>query len=317
MNRPRDATRRTRQIEERISELARDQHGLATRTQLVRLGLRPAQIEYRVATRRFRPLHRGVYLVGGVRTPRTREMAAILACGPGTWLSHRSAAGLWGIIRLPDSPTPSEVTVVGSRKVRRPGIRTHRVAALDDDEVDRVDGIPVTSVSRTLLDLAAVAPGRELERALARARRRDLASRDEVRSLLDRHAARRGSRALRALLEDESRRAVTRSEAEERFLDLCRRARLPAPDVNAALAGYEVDFLWRSRRVAVEVDGFAFHSSKEAFERDRVRDASLSARGVMVIRVTWRQVTEEPEALLARLAQALALNRNRGGGRRA
>ena len=255
--------------------------------------------------------------MGGVRTPRTREMAAVLACGSEAIVSHRSGAALWGLLRGAGDRTPIEVTVVGVDRGRRPGIRTHRVAALDDDEVDRVDGIPVTSVSRTLLDLAAVAPGRELERALARARRRDLASRDEVRSLLDRHAARRGSRVLRALLEDESRRAVTRSEAEERFLDLCRRARLPAPDVNAALAGYEVDFLWRSRRVAVEVDGFAFHSSKEAFERDRVRDASLSARGVMVIRVTWRQVTEEPEALLARLAQALALNRDRGGGRRA
>lgn len=296
----------SRVVEERIAGLAARQHGLATRSQLLGIGLTGAQVRSRVRTKRFRELQRGVYLVTGVRMPRSREMAAALACGPGAVVSHRSAAALLGLLPHPGKSAPVDVTVPGSDRGRRPGVRAHRVIQLDPDEVAEADGIPITSAPRTVLDLARVLRGRELERALTRAERKELTSRTELLSLVARQPGRRGIRGLRALLLDEGRRAVTRSEAEERFLVLVRRAQLPAPEVNVVVGGYEIDFLWRGERLAVEVDGFAYHSSKATFESDRRRDASLSARGLRVVRITWRQITHEPEAMLVRLAQALA-----------
>jgi very-short-patch-repair endonuclease len=294
-----------------MADLAARQHGVATRAQLIGVGLTPAQVRQRIRSKRFRLLHRGVYLVTGVRMPRTREMAAVLACGPGSVVSHRSAAALLGLLPHPREPAPVDVTVPGSDRGRRSGVRAHRVTSLGPDQVTEADGIPVTSAPRTILDLASVSSGRELERALARAERRELTNRAELMSLTADQRARRGIRGLRALLLDEGRGALTRSEAEERFLVLVRRAQLPAPEVNVVVSGYEIDFLWRTERLAVEVDGFAHHSSKATFESDRRRDATLLARGFRVVRITWRQITDEPEAVLVRLAQALA----RGGRR--
>jgi very-short-patch-repair endonuclease len=184
------------------------------------------------------------------------------------------------------------------------------VGRLQREERTNLSGIPVTSPSRTLLDLASVAPSRELEQAIAEAERRHLASRTKLAALLARYPRRPGTRALRALVEVDQRPALTRSQAEERLLRLIRLARLPAPDVNARVGRYEVDFLWREAGLVVEVDGFAFHSDRAAFEADRRRDAELAARGLTVIRVTWRQIVEEREAVLVSLGQALA---RRGG----
>jgi very-short-patch-repair endonuclease len=150
-----------------------------------------------------------------------------------------------------------------------------------------------------------VPPG-DLERAVAEAERRRLASRSRLAALLARHTRRPGTRALRALVEAQERPAFTRSEAEQRLLRLVRKARLPAPDVNASLHGFEVDFLWRDAALVLEVDGYAFHSGRAAFEQDRRRDAELAARGLTVIRVTWRQLADEPEAVVVRIGQALA-----------
>jgi very-short-patch-repair endonuclease len=186
----------------------------------------------------------------------------------------------------------------------RPGIRVHR-APLRQDETSRVNGIPATTPPRTLLDLAAELPRPELEQAIAAAERRHLASRSKLAALLARYPGRRGTRTLRALVESPRRFDLTRSKAEKRLLHLLRAAKLPVPDANVQLEGYEVDFLWRDAGLVVEVDGFAFHSDRGAFEADRLRDAELVARGLTVIRVTWRQMAEEPEAVVARLARAL------------
>ena len=147
---------------------------------------------------------------------------------------------------------------------------------------------------------------RELERAVADAQRRRLTTRGALVSVLARYPGRAGTRALRALLETRGAPALTRSEAEERLLTLTRKGQLPAPDVNVRVGPYEVDFLWREARLVVEVDGFAFHRDRDAFEADRRRDAELAARGFNVIRVTWRRLIDEPEAVLVRIGQALA-----------
>jgi very-short-patch-repair endonuclease len=157
-----------------------------------------------------------------------------------------------------------------------------------------------------MLDLAAYLPIRELEQAVAKAERTYAGTRRRLAALLARYPGRAGTPKLRELLGDSRRPALARSEAEERFLELVRRAGLPEPESNVPLHGYELDFLWRDERLVVEIDGFAFHTGRAAFEADRRRDADLAARGIHVVRVTWLQVTQEPEATLVRLAQALA-----------
>jgi very-short-patch-repair endonuclease len=183
----------------------------------------------------------------------------------------------------------------------RPGIKIHRVAWIGPTELRTRFGIPLTSPVRTVLDLAGTSPN-ELEAALAEGYATRLIRRRELAALLADHPRHRGTRRLRALIDEGP--ALTRSEAERRFLALVRRARLPQPEVNVRL-GRELDFLWRRERLVVEVDGFAFHSTRAAFERDRRRDAELAANGFHVIRITWRQIVSEPEAVVARLAQAL------------
>jgi very-short-patch-repair endonuclease len=291
--------------EDRIAGLAARQRGLVTRAQLLRAGVSPHAVDRRVKTGRLRPVHRGVYLVGPLVVRHARELAAVLACGPHAALSHRSAAALWQL--LPDRPEtePVDVTLRRGDRGNRPGIRVHRVFSMGPRDVTKLDGIAVTTPARTLLDLAGLLDGRELERVLALAERRDLVSRRQLHSLLARRSGRRGARPLRELLGRGARPAFTRSEAEDRFLALIRRARLPSPEANVRIGDCEVDFLWREPRLVVEVDGFAFHASERQFESDRRRDARLLAAGFHVMRVTWRQLVDEPEALLVRVTQVL------------
>jgi very-short-patch-repair endonuclease len=250
-------------------------------------------VDRRVKSRRLKRMHRGIYLVGAVAPALASEMAAVLAGGEAAVLSHRSAAELWKLLTYPAN-SPIEVTIpVGDRGRSRRGIRVHR-AKLERDETTRRDRIPITAPARTILDLAAAVSARELEQAVALATRRHHASRTSLLSLLARYPRRRGTPALRALLEHRERPALTRSEAEERLLDLIRRADLPAPEVNVQLDGYEVDFLWQGERLVVEVDGFAFHGDRRQFEADRRRDAHLTARGFRVMRVTWRRSPKSP-----------------------
>ena len=293
-----------RERERAIAELASRQRGVVTRNQLRANGVSLAAIDHRLRSGRLHSLYRGVYLVGHAVPPRgARDLGAVLACGPGSVLSHRSAAALWRL--HPAQPTVVDVTVPGRRCDSKRGIRVHRVALLDRRDVRKLGGIPVTTPARTLLDLAADVRGRELERAVAEAEARRLTNRSQLLSLIARVAPRPGVAALRSLLTDDRRPALTRSEAEERLLALIRAAELPAPAVNVSVAGQEVDFLWPDRRLVVEVDGFAFHSHRAAFERDRKRDAVLAALGYRVIRVTWRQIVASPEAVVARIAGAL------------
>lgn len=283
-----------------ILSIASRQHGIVTRSQLVRAGVPAHAIEYRLGKGRLRALHRGVYRTGPIAAPFSREVAAVLACGDRAVLSHCSASALLEI-----GPAQNgSVDVTGPRSLRGPrGVRLHRTDHLEPDEVRWKLGIPVTSPARTLLDLTSIGC-RSVEGIVAQAERQGLVTRGDIEAILDRYPRRRGSRRLRALLAEPP--ALTRSEAEKRFLELAKKGGLPSPAANAMVQGLEVDFVWEERRLIVEIDGFAFHGSRVAFEQDRDRDSRLAAAGYRVIRFTWRQLTGQPEVVLIRLGQALA-----------
>lgn len=298
------AVARQRDIESILRDLATPQQGMVGRTQLRSRGLREHVIDRLVQSGRLVVVHRGVYQVGPIPVHRARERAAAMACGRESCISHRSAA----VLHHAEVAVGQSVEVIMPRRSRRriEGVRIHRVRDLPSNEVTTVDGIPVTTPARTLLDLAGVCRLRELEQALAHALRMKLVTRDEVRALTDRHPRHRGVGALRSLLAAESAPAFTRSKAEDRFLALVRRSRLPSPELNERVLGHEVDALWRAERVIAEIDGFAFHNSTRSFTLDRRRDADLTAAGYRVLRFTWADVTQASHATIARLAAALA-----------
>ncbi|MGI8427959.1 MAG: DUF559 domain-containing protein [Solirubrobacteraceae bacterium] len=245
-----------------------------------------------------------MYLVGAAPpTAIAVARAAVLACGPGATLSHRSAAALWGL--LSTSSGNSDVTVVARNPGHPAGIRVHRVAQMDAQELRAIRGIRVTSPARTICDVAAVEPSREVEAAITQARIRKLVRDRDLLAVIGRAPTRKGSGLVQRLLSDELEAGFTRSEAERMLRGLITAARLPAPETNTSICGYEVDVLWRGERLVIEVDGHAFHSHRIAFERDRMRDQVLVAAGYRVIRVTWRQLIDEPLAVIARIAQAL------------
>jgi very-short-patch-repair endonuclease len=292
-----------------VAELAAKQHGVVAHRQLIELGLSKATIANRVVNRRLIGMHRGVYAVGHrALSPNGFRMAAVLACGPGAVLSHRTAAGVWGL--RPDHRTRWEVTVPRSagRNLASFDAHQHR---LDPRDRTELDAIPITTVARTLLDLAEVVPRDQVDRALEQAIRLDLYDGRALDDVVARSPGRRGLKSLRAAITQlRPDRAATRSELERVALELIDRHRLPRPEVNARLAGYEVDLLWRARRVVVELDGHAFHSSPDAFERDRRRDAHLQSLGFRTLRFTWRQLDGESGVVAERLAAVLAA----GGG---
>jgi very-short-patch-repair endonuclease len=287
-------------------QVASEQHGVVSRPQLLTAGVSPRAIELLLARPQVRALHRGVYQVGAVAGPLAREMAAVLACGAGAVVGLRSAGALWRLLAAHAADGPVHVLVPWRRGADRPGILARRVRSLADEEVTTLHGVPITTPARTLFDLAAEVGARELERAVARAERNGIVGQETLRAMMPRYAGRPGSRAM-ALVLGAGDIAFVRSEAEERFLILIRDGRLPMPRVNVKVRGLEVDFYWPAARLVVEVDGFAYHGSRAAFERDRRRDGRLTAAGFRVLRVTWRELTEEPSAVLARVAQALAV----------
>jgi Protein of unknown function (DUF559) len=238
-------------------------------------------------------------------------MAAVLACGSGSLLSHFSAAALHGL--LSSGQALIDVTISRRNGLARPGVRVHRPTCIIPADRASVDGIPCTSVARTLLDLSAVVSRPALERACDQAevlRLLDWAAMDEA---LSRARGRPGVRELRAILDlGRVGDQVPRSELEQRFLALCSRARLPRPAVNAwvtvADEEMQVDFVWHRQRVIVETDGFGTHGTRQAFQRDRRRDQLLALAGWRAIRFTWEDVTKRPrhvtEVVQATLAPA-------------
>jgi very-short-patch-repair endonuclease len=282
--------------------IAASRHGVVTTAGLIAAGFGRGAIARRVADGRLRILHRGVFLVGPLKGERTDAIAAVLACGAIAVVSHHAAAAIWGFRAAWHGP----IDVTTTRQLRpRQGIRIHRARHIDPRDVTSRDGIPLTTPARTLLDLAGHLDRRTLARAIEEAQVQRLTTHAELAALQARSSGRRGARALNDALAQAHEPAMTRSEAEAELLRLIRAARLPQPETNVCIAGYEVDFLWRAERLVVEVDGFAYHRTREAFERDRRKDADLQARGLRTTRVTYRQIQREPLALVANLAASL------------
>lgn len=292
-----------------VAELAELQHGVVSRGQLLGLGLGEGAVEHRVAVGRLHPVGKGVYAVGHRRVAREgRWLAAVLSSGPGAVLSHRSAAALW---RIRDPATgPVEVTLSG-KSTSSPHIRRH-CSALPDDEVTVCEGIPVTTVPRTVLDLAATSSVDRVENAIRQAEYRRLYDRLSLVDMVERHPGRRGVRRVRvALARIETLPAGrTRSPLEERFLPFLRRHGLPRPRLNAWIAvgekRFQVDCHWSGSGHVVELDSWEAHGTRSAFREDRARDRILRTAGYSVTRISWAQLDDEPEAVASDLRALLS-----------
>jgi very-short-patch-repair endonuclease len=290
-----------------VAELAERQHGVVAAHQLYSLGFSECQVRSRVDAGWLHSVHRSVYAVGHLRITRKGQwMAAVLACGTGAVLSHGDAATLWSI--RPDQPGPIDVTLrTRAGRKRRAGIRVHRPRRIPDDELSVHSQIPCTTPARTILDLAMVLDTRPLERAIDEGDRLRLVAVDDLIELLRRHPGQPGGRRLRGILaRHRVGTTVTRSELEERFLALCRKHRLPQPEVNVPLLDYVIDFLWRENRLAVEVDGHASHGTKRAFQADRDRDGQLTVAGYRVLRFTWLDVMHRAIVVADRVRRVLS-----------
>jgi len=290
-----------------LAALAARQHGVVSNPQLRRLGFSSSAIGRSAAAGRLHRLHRGVYAIGHTSlTPHGRCMAAVLACGPEAVLSHFAAAWMWGIARA--APREIDVTVPG-RGRGRDSIRVHRAPALRGEDRAAREGIPVTAMPRTLLDLAAAAP-RRLDQALESAERLELFDLREVGELLARCGGHRGAARLRRAIADYREPRFTRSELERRFVALIRASDLPPPATNRVIAGFEIDAYWETERFGVELDTYEFHGGRRAFERDRLRQEELKLLGIEIVRVTGRRLDREPNALVDRIARLLAHRRH-------
>lgn len=290
-----------------LAELARQQHGVVGRRQLLEAGWSEKEIHGRMRTGRLHRLHAGVYAVGHGIVPREgRWLAAALACGEGAVLSHWSAAALW-LIR-PNSKRRIDVAVPHpSRSTAQ--IYRHISAVAPDERTEKA-GIAVTTVPRTILDLAATEPSSVVEGLLREAEYRRLYDRLSLWDLLKRYPGRRGVRRVRAALERlEEGSGRRHSPLEERFAAFLRHHRLPAPRFNdwIALGGrrFQVDCHWPGTTQIVELDGWQGHGTRSAFREDRTRDRILRVAGYSATRITWGQLDDEPEEVAADLRALL------------
>jgi very-short-patch-repair endonuclease len=266
-----------------IANIAARQHGVIAARQLYDAGLDDRAVSRRVKAGHLHRIHRGVYAVGHTQlTIEGRCMAAVLALGEGAVASHLSAAALWGMLKPPDGAIHITVASDAGRRKRR-GIRIHRSPSLMAAVTTRRHGIAVTKPARTLRDLHRTLPKRTYQRAVRRALDLRLIRSEDLEYEPD----------------------LTRSELERLFIALCRRHRLPQPEVNARIGPYEVDFLWRERGLIVETDGFRHHGNRSAFERDRARDTHLQSLGFRVLRFTHRQLSDDRSAVIAALRPLL------------
>jgi Transcriptional regulator, AbiEi antitoxin len=292
-----------------IVRVARAQNGVITADQLRATGLTRAALRTRVARGHLQRLHHGVYAIGDpALLPLAAVSAAVLAVGQEhAVVSHRSAAALWGLIPRVDPPIHDVTLAKGGFARDRAGVRIHRVGSLHPLDVSTRHNLRLTAPARTLIDFATEAAPAELEQALTEARIERLVTDSRLDAALNRVPANHaGARCLRSLLTRPAGRAVTRSKLERSFLALVDAAGLPRPLVNVRLHGHEPDFFWPQHMLVVELDGYASHGIRSAFERDRRRDQDYAAAGIQVVRATDLQLDLEPVALAVRIARALA-----------
>jgi very-short-patch-repair endonuclease len=290
--------------------LADRQHGVVCRAQLLELGLSSDSIHHRLTNGRLHAIHAGVYAVGRPRITRQAAwMAAVLACGPQAVLSHASAGALWGVC---PPRGPIEVSVPANKHPRVPRIRVHRRSSLAED-LARRHGIPVTSPTRTLIDLSTQLSPSQIERAINEADKLDLVDPESLRSALEQRRGQRGVRALREIL-DRATFILTDSELERRFLRIIRRAGLAEPLTQQAVNGFRVDFFWPDLGLVVETDGLRYHRTPTQQQSDRIRDQAHAKAGLTPLRFTHAQVAFESsqvEAVLGSVASRLGAGQMR------
>jgi very-short-patch-repair endonuclease len=303
---------RTRDDDRWLGELAERQHGVVGRDQLVEGGFGRGAISARLRSGRLHRLHSGVYLVGHRLIQREgRWLAAVLASGPDAVLSHYSAAALWG--PRPTSRTTIDVTVPHATRSSEL-IRRHVSEVAGDERAER-EGIPVTSVPRTIFDLAAAEPLDVVKALLREMEFKELWDRLSLGHLVERYPGRRGIRKVTAALEGLKDEPVgeQKSTLEERFAPFCRRHRLPLPRFNHPIeAGdktFQVDCHWPGTNQIVELDGWQAHKSRSAFREDKARDRRLVTAGYTVTHLTWNQLDDEPEAIASDRRVLLGIDR--------
>lgn len=298
-----------READRRLAALARRQHGLVTRAQGLEVGLSPSAWARRQADGQLVAVHRGVArLASAPRTDDQRILAAVLAVGGQALASHTAAAHLWGVA-LDDWDL--DVTVPDRlRSARVSGVRVHRPRVLTDLGPARRNRVPVTTPLRTLVDLGAVTSEAQVEAALDQLVVRRLVSLAGVRAVLARHGrpGRPGAGVLRAVLERwVLSGGIPDAEFECKVGRLLEAHGLPQPVFHHVVAGFEVDFAYPALRIAVEVDGWADHGRRAAFETDRARDLVLHAGGWVVLRLTWLALTNRPGSTLELIRRVIGL----------
>ncbi len=298
-----DGLGRTREI----TALAEAQFGVVARRQLIGLGVSVDSVEARLRAGSLHRLHRGVYAVGHrVLSREAHWLAAVFACGPNAVLSHRTAAAHWGF----RSYSGSYIHITSPSKSKSRGSIRRHWARLCPDEVTEQERIPVTTVSRTLFDLASELAPQALESALRQCEYLRLYDSLSIRDLLERYPGHRGNRAIRIALANLGQAPGEVEEGlEERFLSFLDAYGLPRPELNAWLEAqghrYKVDCLWRRQRLIAELDSWRAHGTRSAFQADKARDRRLLLEGYATTRVTWRQLEREPAALAADLRALL------------
>jgi hypothetical protein len=291
-------------VDAAIGELGSKHHGNVTRGQLLELGLTDGGIGYRIRIGRLHQVYRGVYAVGRRPvTPHEWASAAVLACGPGTALSHGSAMTLWGYWKRWDRPF--EVTVPGDRRTK--GIVVHRSVTLARRDLTIHLGIGVTSPARTVFDISPRLEDKPLKRAVNNALHSEWCSESQLAELVNRLAHLRQAQRIAPLIGLEG--TPTRSGWEDEFPAFCRDHGLPAPVMGAVVQGFIVDALFPAERVIVELDSWEFHKGAFAFQTDRERDAETLARGFVTVRITWQRIHEAPHREADRLRAILAQRR--------
>lgn len=288
-----------------MARLATSQHGVVAQRQLLALGFSERTIKLRLDAGRLHPIHREVYAVGHSRVSRHgRWLSAVLAYGDLALLSHRTAAALWGLARAGSRPIDVTAPIGRQGLRRREGAWIHRGRLHAEDRTERA-GIPVTTVARTLFDYAEVETFQRLEQAWEEADRLKQLRLPEIERVCERGHGRRALKPIRRLLAAAKGPAEGRSPLEQRFHDFCREHRLPDPVRNVHVLDHEVDALWPSAKLVVELDSWEFHGHRAAFERDRARDPKLLLAGYRTVRVTHRRLDREANQLAAEIRQLL------------
>lgn len=305
-----------RKLSSTATDLARCQHGVVARRQLLAAGISENTIDWRVGSGYLTRLFRGTYAVGRAEVSQHGLwMAGVLSSGENALLAYRSAAAAWGFARS----RPAVETVRPSQALRQRAsivlagtslssrLNARQTRHIPTADIASVEGVPVTSVARTLLDLASCLSGAEYKRAFLEADRLNLLDDNSLADCAARDIRRRGVGRFRDhVLERVDHVNRTRSVLEALFLDLCERSGIEPPEVNVVVCGFEVDCVWRQSRLIVELDGYSFHKGRESFERDAARSNALRADGWCLLRFTWRMLAREPNRVSAQVRAAMA-----------